>query len=532
MILNSSNSGTARVASLPASGAAISGLVTVERYIPAGRKWRFLTAPLTGTTNNSVFYNWQNNDMPNGNTGVEIWGPGGHADPSDANTGLALGQNPSMRSFGSSGWQGITNTNTTLLFDGTTNYGFALFQTGPYNNGSTSYIGGPGSLPAAAATTLSATGTLITGDHTKSFTATSANQYFLVGNPYASPVDPRSFTTTGTVNRTNLNSKLWMWDAKPGSGVGNGLGRYVSFDLSSNSYNVTGNGFADNNVMIQSGQAFFVQSTASGAATLVFRESSKDANGSHAMMGDEIRTPKALLRLTLQQPITSDSSDNLDGAVAVFHPEGKSGIDPLDGSKLMNSSENIFFRREERSLTFEHRPMVTAKDTLYLRMSNLQAMSYRLQAEGSDFPDTDAVSAELIDRFTRRSVPVSLKGKTDHAFTVTADSLSTGDRFMVVFSRTVAPVVVIPDTDANAAGLKLYPNPVRNELQVVVNVSMTSPYSIQVISGNGEPVWMRSGIASGTKRVAINTSGMVSGVYHLVLTDGQGGRTVKKFVKE
>jgi hypothetical protein len=238
------------------------------------------------------------------------------------------------------------------------------------------------------------------------------------------------------------------------------------------------------------------------------------------------------MRLTLQQPITGDSTENLDGAVAVFHAEGKPGLDPLDGSKLMNSSENIFFRREERSLTFEHRPMVTATDTLQLRMSNLQVRSYRLQAEGSDFPDTDAVSAELIDRFTGRSVPVSLKGKTDHAFTVTADSLSTGDRFMVVFSRTVAPVVVIPDTDANAAGLKLYPNPVRNDLQVAVNVSMTGPYSIQVISGNGEPVWMRSGIASGTKRVAINTSYMVSGVYHLVLTDGQGVRMVKKFVKE
>jgi hypothetical protein len=43
---------------------------------------------------------------------------------------------------------------------------------------------------------------------------------------------------------------------------------------------------------------------------------------------------------------------------------------------------------------------------------------------------------------------------------------------------------------------------------------------------------MRTGIASGTKRMEINTSGMVSGVYHLVLTDAQGGRTVRKFVKE
>jgi hypothetical protein len=67
-------------------------------------------------------------------------------------------------------------------------------------------------------------------------------------------VDPRSFAS----NRTNLNDKLWMWDAKPGNGVGRGLGSYVSFDLNSNIYSVTGNGFADN-VMIQSGQAFFVQ---------------------------------------------------------------------------------------------------------------------------------------------------------------------------------------------------------------------------------------------------------------------------------
>jgi hypothetical protein len=433
-----------------------------------------------------------------------------------------------MRSYGSSGWQGVTNTNTTLLFDGTTNYGFALFQTGPYNNGSTSYIGGPGNLPAAAATTLSATGNLITGDHTKSFTATAANQYFMVGNPYASPVDPRSFAS----NRTNLNGQFWMWDAKPGNGVGRGLGSYVSFDLSSNTYSVTGNGFADNNVMIQSGQAFFVQSTGSGAATLVFRESSKNANGSHGMMGDENRTPKALLRLTLQQTLTGDSTENLDGAVAVFHAEGKPGLDPLDGSKLMNSSENIFFRREERSLTFEHRPMVTATDTLQLRMSNLQARSYRLQAEGSDFPDTDGVSAELIDRFTGRTVALSLTGKTDHPFTVTADSLSTGDRFLVVFRRAAAPVVVTPDRDGNSAGLKLYPNPVRENLQVSVNVSMTGPYTVQVVSGSGEPVWMRTGIASGTKRVEINTSNLVSGVYHLVLTDAQGVRTVKKFVKE
>jgi hypothetical protein len=216
---------------------------------------------------------------------------------------------------------------------------------------------------------------IITGDHTKTFNASAAGQYFLVGNPYASPVDLRSFTTTPTANRTNLNAKLWMWDAKQGVGKGSGLGRYVSFDLSTNQYSVFGNGYPDNNVMIQSGQSFFVQATAAGAATLVFRESSKDARGSHAMMGDQNITPKALLRLILQQ---SDGSENLDGSVAVFHSDGRTALDPFDGCKLMNSSENIFFRREGRNLTFEHHPLLETQDAIFMRVSNLSNMTYRL----------------------------------------------------------------------------------------------------------------------------------------------------------
>jgi hypothetical protein len=518
--------GTARLATVTGTLSNATN-VTVERYLPLGRKWRMLTAPLTGSSNNSVFYNWQNNDVVSAGRGVEIWGSNGVADPSSSNDGLALGGGASMRSYGSSGWANVTNTNSTLLFDNTTNYGYALFATGPYNNGTG--VGSPST--AAQNTTLSATGTLITGDHTKNFTATSAGQYFLVGNPYASPVDPRSFTATGTVNRTNLNPKLWMWDAKPGAGTGSGLGRYVSFDLSSNTYSVTGNGYADDNVMIQSGQAFFVQAPAIGPATLVFRETSKNANGSHAMMGNEIRTAKSLLRLTLQQPVTTDSTENLDGAVAVFHAEGKAGLDPLDGSKLMNSSENIFFRREARNLTFEHRPMVTAKDTLQLRMNNLQNRTYRLQVKATDFPDTDGVTAELTDRFTGKSMPINLKGVTDHAFAVTADSLSTGDRFMVVFSKSASTG---NGTTEPGEALKLnpYPNPVLPGLPVRVDLEAgRAPWDMQLIDATGRLVWKRTVKDATEMQVRIDMSRMGSGVYQLLMTDGKGQRTVSKVVK-
>jgi hypothetical protein len=499
--------------------------VTIERYLPAGRKWRLLTAPLTGSTNNSIFYNWQNNDVVSAGTGVEIWGPGGHANPGTDNTGLALGAGSSMRSYGS-GWADVTNTHTSLLFDGTTNNGYALFATGPYNNGTSNIT----PSQAAQPTTLSAKGTLITGDHTKTFNASAANQYFLVGNPYASPVDPRSFTTTPTVNRTNLKSTLWMWDAKPTNGTG--LGRYVSFDLSSNQYNVFSDGYPDNSVMIQSGQAFFVQAAASGDATLVFRESSKDANGSHAMMGNQHPTPKALLRLTLQQANGAGNAENLDGAVAVFHSDGKTTLDPLDGSKLMNSSENIFFRREGRNLTFEHHPPVDGPDTIFIRFSNLTAKTYLLQSESQQFSNLAEWKAELKDRFTGKSTLIDLKGMTTLEFDVTSDSLSKGDRFMVVFSKSSASVGQTPDNIPASAGLKLFPNPVRNQLCLRFDAKPSGTYDVRIINSAGARVWQREGISEDIRQLDINTSTLPAGLYRLSVVDAQGNNRINTFVKD
>jgi hypothetical protein len=320
-----------------------------------------------------------------------------------------------------------------------------------------------------------------------------------------------------------------MWDAKPGVGTGSGLGRYVSFDLSSNQYSVLGNGYPDNNVMIQSGQAFFVQATASGAATLVFRESSKDASGSHAMMGDQNASPKALLRLTLQ---SSDGTENLDGAVAVFHSDGKTSLDSYDGSKLMNTSENIFFRREGRNLTFEHHPPVETPDTIFMRVSNLSSQTYRLQSESQHFSNPEGWRAELKDRFTGKSTPLDLQGKTTQEFQVTPDSLSTGDRFMVVFSKSAANSGQTPDDIAASAGMKLFPNPVRGQLRLRLDATPSGTYSVNIINSAGARVWQREGISQDIRQLDINTSGLPAGLYRLSVTDAQGLRRIQTFVKD
>jgi hypothetical protein len=500
--------------------------VTVERYLPAGRKWRFLAAPLTGASNNSVFYNWQNNDVPNGNTGVEIWGPGGSADPSTGNTGLAIGPNPSMRSY-NAGWQGVTNTNNTFLFDATTNNGFALFQTGPYNNGSTAYIGGPGNLPAGIATTLSATGTLISGTHTKNLNASTAGELFLVANPYASPYNPASFTDAGTVNRTNIDNTMYMWDAKPGGT--NGLGRYVSYSISGGAYSNAGagTGYPTNSVQIQSGQSFFVRATNSGAATLVFREANKGSLTTLDMMGNTQETSKPSLRFQLWQDTV-----NLDGVVAIFQKQASRGIDPMDGIKMLNGSENLGFRRDGKTLVFEFHPEPTVTDTLFLHLGQMRQQSYRLKVDAQSLNIPSGMELRLIDRFTKQELSPDPKGLTEVDFTVTADSASSGERFIVVLSGKPGSGVITPEP-ATETPLKVYPNPIvgLNKARVALDPNK-APWSVRVVDAIGRTMWEQPATIVTSGGVEIDLSNMGVGVYQLVATDAKGNRSVTSFIRQ
>ena len=526
--LKSDANGTAMIAQITSTAAnPIEGLVTVERYIPAGRKWRFLGAPLKGSTNNSVFYNWQNNDVPNGSTGVEIWGPAGSSNPSanSPNNGLALGASASMLTY-SSGWQPVTNTNNALLFDGTTNNAFALFLTGPYNNGSTAYIGSPGNLPAGVATTLSATGNLITGDHPKTLSASAAGQYFLVANPYASSIDPYSFATSG--NRSNLNTILYMWDAKQGGDFN--VGRYVSYDLSvaggAYSNAGAGTGYPDG-TMIQSGQAFFVQATGSGPASLLFKESSKSTTASNAMMGDNVPARPPTLRFQLWQ-----DSINCDGAVAFFHEGASHGIDAMDGTKMPNSSDNLGLRRAGRSLVFEHKPELTGTDTLFLHLGQMRKKSFRLRVEGQGLKIPEGMTAKMVDLHTGRESAFDPTAVSNFDFTVGADSTSYGERFMVVFTGKPASLSSTNEP-TGVATMRPYPNPVTGSTPVRINIEKEgAPWRMSLLDAKGREVWVRSNVGVNEPSVEIDMSRLSAGVYQLVMTDSKGRRKVSQVVRQ
>ncbi|MCE2833535.1 MAG: GEVED domain-containing protein [Chitinophagaceae bacterium] len=469
LTLRSDANGTARIDEITSTATTpISGNVTVERYVPAGRKWRLLTAPLKGSANTNIFYNWQNNDVVTGSTGAEIWGSIGTSNPGTGNNGLANGLGYSVRKFASNTWTNVTNTNTEPLFGSQTNNGLALFVTGPYQNGNGNIASGQ------AATTLRATGNLITGDHTKSLTASVANEYFLVGNPYASPVRPASIELSA-----GMAGNFWMWDASDIN-----FGRYVAFDRTSNQYSLAGgSGFSNTGpTAIQSGQAFFVKATTAGPSSLIFRESFKNSSVSGGMFGAQSSIALEKIRIHLQRRI-GDEYPDADAAWAVYHPEASKEMDRFDGSKLANSSENLSLVRNDRQMTFEYLPPLKRRDTLFLRLSELKLQEYRIEMEGVQIEDT-SITAELVDRISGQRRRLDLKGIADHVFI--ADSMAT-NRFMIVMSKPAPPAESI-QLQATVVGRTVRLDwTVRDGYEMSSHVleRMTSDGSYRVISAFG-----------------------------------------------
>ncbi|MEO5892224.1 MAG: hypothetical protein ABIQ31_18395, partial [Ferruginibacter sp.] len=215
--LKSSATATARVA--PVTGT-ISGNVTVERYIPARRAWRILSAPVGGTQKISAA--WQENATtfsavpdPNPGFGTHITEGSTAVNGFDHNPLIAMASIKKYVSATNS-WTALGNTNAT-------NVNADAYLT---------FVRGHRSTPlglntvAPTNTTLRATGPLKTGDQAFNVSATG---FTAIPNPFASPIN------FATLTRSNVQDNFYLWDPKLGgvSGVGgyvllssNGIGGY------------------------------------------------------------------------------------------------------------------------------------------------------------------------------------------------------------------------------------------------------------------------------------------------------------------
>jgi hypothetical protein len=404
--------------------------VTIERYIPAKRAWRAITAPLKGWNYSSVYSSWMNNNQSGVSdaTGMLVFGP-------TTNWGIQMAQNYNLLTYNANDtWSGVSMPIASgTLFSSTINNAFMAFITGPF--GSSNITSG------ATATTLKAKGELITG--TQTYSSLSASEYKFIGNPYASPISPSAILTD------NANfSNIWVWDPELGS-----LGAYVVY--SGSAYSNTSGSYSSNQP-IQSGQAFFVKPNTT--SNFIINESHKSTTVDNGLFAKSkvstksLQAPSVLLRVNLLKQLENKWKP-FDAVMALFDANASNAIDAKDAVKMFNPNNNITIQNNGISLMAEHRALPTPQDALQLRLSDIDSGSeYKLAIQTEDF-STLGLSVNLVDLVTNTTVPISLNGTiTEYNFVPSATQNAT-DRFKIVFG---APLSI--DTIASN-DITVFPNP-------------------------------------------------------------------------
>jgi len=440
IIFKSSNLGTAVFDQF--SGTILgSGTATVERYIPAKRGWRLLTAPLKGATNNTIPANWQGvNDE-----GLLFFSPSTYQ--SQAMTGYTTGGGmPNIWKYDSvtTQWQSIPNLTTENLFTSTGNNGFLVFATGPSN--STNIASG------ATETTLRPEGQLITGNVTHSLTA---DKYHLIGNPYASPLH------TEAMVQANANTKVFMVDPTIGT-----VGGYVTYDGS----NWTPTPPSGSEKYIQSGQGFFVRSTSN--TTFTISESNKvvgnsntwfDRASSSANTSSSSSVEADKIRVLLYKQV--DSQWQLaDGILTVNSATGNNDVDATDTEKMSNFNENIGFRNGTSTLAIEYRGLPTIGTIQPMRLTGTTVQPYQLRVKTENYSNSDLQPyVEDTQTGVLTLIPIDGSEVVVHFTGIAATTTAPDSRFRIVY-----PATLSSDDPTTSLSVGIYPNPVEDKMFTIV----------------------------------------------------------------
>jgi autotransporter-associated beta strand protein len=494
LTLKSDANGTAQVAAI-GSGGSITGNVTVERYIPAGKRAFRLLSPAV-TTSNYISNNWQQQTHITGGLGT---------------TGLGFDDtatdNPSMFTFDNqatsgSGWASIPNTNDTNLIAGT---GYRVLIRGNTSVNLTA----PSADAMNAAVTLSATGMLRTGSITldssssPSINNTNYNAGFsLVGNPYQSPID------WNAVTKTNIEPTYYAWD--PNMGTTSQRGRYVTFNGTVNSV-VDGDGRSSNvGQFIQPGQAFFVKYSGSGAGSLTFDEADKVATYANVFRTANLST----LTVSLYDPNElAIAGYPIDAMKAIFNTDYSNDMGLGDAIKLEASGENMAWYRNATKLAIDAAAPLTSTDELAMKTIRLGAnKNYTLKINTTNFDAT--LTPYLVDNFLNTQTEISTTQAHLATFNTTDVAASFGeDRFKIVFQPSAL------NADDFTHGLVLYPNPAKAGDSFYVQGSTAAEVTVYNVLGQHIPVQVKS---QGNALQVTPTHSLSQGIYLVtVRTEGK-----------
>lgn len=418
---------TGRIAVIPATAGINDGTgrFNVERYYPNNnpltrRAWRLETTPLTETC--TIYDTWQLGgaaySAANAHRGTLITGPqiiGNGLDFTPTN-------GYSLKEYNGTNLIPITNTHTPLSsFIGT---GYFLFVRGDRNLILTN--------PANSDyTTLSSRGKVQTG----SINLNIADDFTLMGNPYASPIDFNLIDKSANIN----THRFYVWDPQLNQVVGYAvLEDYGSPGIFKPTAPYTG---SSQNNYIQSSQAFFTERASAAAASITIAETNKASNYNPAIFRPSTGqgTNSEFIKTNLFL-LNADSGRSLaDGILAEFNDSYSNAVDIADALKFGNVHETFCLKRNNRQLAVERRAPITENDTLFFQLNNAVRRYYQFEIiAGINAPQW---SAYLEDSYLKSSAMINLQDTAVINFTVNADAASAvANRFKLVFKNNGSPL--------------------------------------------------------------------------------------------
>ncbi|MDO9376300.1 MAG: Ig-like domain-containing protein [Ferruginibacter sp.] len=426
VVMVSNAGGTARVNDITNNGIntgnAIVGKVTIQRYFPPRRAWRLFTAPVSG--GGSVFDNWQNGGNFQAGTGTYVSAPQATNPMSSNGLDWSLLNNSSLKM--GTALSTVANTHTSYLSknlaDTSDNIPYFIFVRGDRDYANTLF-------PNVNATTLSSKGKLQTGRQTFS-ASTVIDGFTMIGNPYAALIDFSKLT------RNNIHKRMYVWDPYLNTDVGG----YVLVDDVDNdgTYSISPASPGGLNQLIQSGQAFWVQTAAQGSASLTFQETVKSAAASNlTAFRPHGPTPGMAINVTL--PGANNQSVLLDGFLVQYGENFNKKLDMQDAVKFINTKETIASNRGTSTYALERRPVITAEDTIFIKLTKTSQRNYNLELVPTAL--NEGLTAYLEDAFTGKRTRLSVSEPSTYNFSITSAAASAAaDRFKVVFKQVPPPV--------------------------------------------------------------------------------------------
>lgn len=485
------------------------GEITVERYIPARRAYRFVSSAVS--TSGTIHDNWQEGGDNTAGWGTHITGAGGATngfDPTSTN-------NPSMFEVAVDGnntqyWESIPNTNMLTLNAGTP---YLMMVRGDRT------IDMSTNEPTPTVTVLRATGDLATGDQPFTGPTMDDGQNFFIGNPYQAAV-----SIADLLNGATNIKPLFYWFYNANLAGDEGRGQYVVVDMDLGGISALE---SEANGYLQPGQAILVHATGEGAPSVIFKESYKKVN---EPLTQTFRSTNGRLAIQLYyEEAYLTGQTPTDGISIKFSENGNNGIDNYDAPKMWNFDENLSTINAEKNYSIESRAYPENEEVIPLSINSYRTTNYVFEAKPTNIPEETAIY--LYDNYTDTYTELSSEDVVTYSFEVDAsiEASKSSTRFELRFT-----VNLLGMDDLAMSSVALYPNPLNGDsFQILARGFESESLNVQIVNMLGQVVYSGAvPVASnGVASVNLSTS-IASGIYNVKIVSKNNQTINKKLIKK